>query len=131
MDVVRRGSAILLAAVLGACHGAESPAGPGTESFAVTGTTLSSVTAPEIFTGAGNIGDCGWIYDDQTGQLLDSLPGTIAAAMLIGILESLGAGYLDPLLGGGFGNIASYLLMMAMLMARPQGLFGQPPAVRV
>src|SRR5216683_374475 len=62
---------------------------------------------------------------------LDSLPGTIVAAMLIGILESLGAGYVDPLLGGGFGNIASYLLMMAMLMVRPYGLFGQAPAVRV
>ena len=77
MGAVRRGSAILLAAVLGACHGAESPAGPGTESFAVTATTLSSVTTPEIFTGAGNIGDCGGNYDEQTGQLLDSLPGTV------------------------------------------------------
>ncbi|PYP43189.1 MAG: alkaline phosphatase, partial [Gemmatimonadetes bacterium] len=63
--------------MLGACHGAESPAGPGTESFAVTATTLSSVTTPEIFTGAGNIGDCGGNYDEQTGQLLDSLPGTV------------------------------------------------------
>jgi branched-chain amino acid transport system permease protein len=62
---------------------------------------------------------------------LDSLPGTIIAAMLIGILESLGAGYLDPQLGGGFGIIASYLLMMAMLMARPYGLFGQAPAERI
>ncbi len=62
---------------------------------------------------------------------LDSLPGTIIAAMLIGIIESLGAGYLDPQLGGGFGAIASYLLMMAMLMVRPYGMFGQAPAERV
>ncbi len=62
---------------------------------------------------------------------LDSLPGTIIAAMAIGILESLGAGYLDPELGGGFGTIASYLLMMAMLLVRPYGMFGQPPAARV
>ena len=62
---------------------------------------------------------------------LDSLPGTIVAAMLIGVLESLGAGYLDPQLGGGFGTIASYLLLMAMLMVRPYGMFGRPPAVRV
>ena len=62
---------------------------------------------------------------------LDSLPGTIIAAMVIGILESLGAGYLDPQLGGGFGTIASYLLLMAMLLARPYGLFGRPPAERV
>jgi len=62
---------------------------------------------------------------------LDSLPGTIIAAMLIGLLETLGAGYLDPLLGSGCGLIASWLLMIAMLMARPYGLFGQVPAVRV
>jgi branched-chain amino acid transport system permease protein len=62
---------------------------------------------------------------------LDSLPGTIIAAMIIGILESLGAGYLDPQLGGGFGTIASYLLLMAMLLARPYGLFGRAPAERV
>jgi branched-chain amino acid transport system permease protein len=62
---------------------------------------------------------------------LDSLPGTIAAAMLIGIFESLGAGYLDPHLGPGFGTISSYLLLLAMLMARPYGLFGRAPARRV
>jgi branched-chain amino acid transport system permease protein len=62
---------------------------------------------------------------------VDSLPGTIVAAMVIGILESLGAGYLDPQLGGGFGTIVSYLLLMAMLLVRPYGLFGRPPAERV
>jgi branched-chain amino acid transport system permease protein len=62
---------------------------------------------------------------------LDSLPGTIIAAMAIGIVESLGAGYLDPHLGGGFGTIVSYLLLMAMLMVRPFGMFGQTPAERV
>src|SRR5207237_3241509 len=62
---------------------------------------------------------------------LDSIPGTIIAAMLIGVLESLGAGYLDPRLGGGFGAIASYLLLLAMLMARPYGLCGRAPAERV
>jgi len=62
---------------------------------------------------------------------LDSVPGTIVAAMLIGILESLGAGYLDPHLGPGFGTISSYLLLLAMLMARPYGLFGQEPARRI
>jgi branched-chain amino acid transport system permease protein len=62
---------------------------------------------------------------------LDSLPGPIIAAMAIGILESLGAGYLDPELGGGFGTVASYMLLMAMLMVRPFGMFGQVPAQRV
>jgi len=62
---------------------------------------------------------------------LDSLLGAIVGAMIIGVLESLGAGYLDPRLGGGFGNIASYLLMIGMLVARPSGLFGRPRIERV
>jgi branched-chain amino acid transport system permease protein len=62
---------------------------------------------------------------------LDSLPGTIVAAMLIGIVESLGTGYLDPQIGPGFGTIASYVLLLAMLIVRPYGLFGRAPAVRV
>jgi branched-chain amino acid transport system permease protein len=61
----------------------------------------------------------------------DSLPGTIIAAMLIGIVESLGAGFADPHLGGGSGTLLTYLLMMAMLLARPYGLFGRAPATRV
>jgi branched-chain amino acid transport system permease protein len=62
---------------------------------------------------------------------LDSIPGAIVGAMIIGVLESLGAGYLDPRLGGGFGNIASYLLLIGMLVARPTGLFGRPRIERV
>jgi branched-chain amino acid transport system permease protein len=62
---------------------------------------------------------------------LDSIPGAIVGAMIIGVLESLGGGYLDPTLGGGFGNIASYLLVIAMLVARPSGLFGRPRIERV
>jgi branched-chain amino acid transport system permease protein len=62
---------------------------------------------------------------------LDSIRGAIVGAMTIGMLESLGAGYLDPNLGGGFGNIASYLLLIAMLIVRPSGLFGRPRIERV
>jgi branched-chain amino acid transport system permease protein len=62
---------------------------------------------------------------------LDSIPGTIVAAMLIGVVENLGSGYLDPLFGGGFGTVVSYLLLFAMLAARPNGLFGRPPAQRI
>jgi branched-chain amino acid transport system permease protein len=51
--------------------------------------------------------------------------------MIIGVLQSLGAGYLDPRLGGGFGNIASYLLLIAMLVWRPAGLLGRPRIERV
>jgi branched-chain amino acid transport system permease protein len=62
---------------------------------------------------------------------LDSIPGTIVGAVIVGVLESLAAGYLDPVLGGGFSNIAAYLVLLAMLFARPHGLFGRPDVERV
>jgi branched-chain amino acid transport system permease protein len=62
---------------------------------------------------------------------LDSIAGSIVAAIAVGVLESLGAGYLDESLGPGFGSIAPYLVLLAMLMARPHGLFGQPRVERV
>jgi branched-chain amino acid transport system permease protein len=62
---------------------------------------------------------------------LDSLPGTIIAAFAVGILESLVAGYLDPVVGGGFSHVASYLVLIATLFVRPWGLFGRPDVERV
>jgi branched-chain amino acid transport system permease protein len=62
---------------------------------------------------------------------LDSIPGTIVAAVLIGVLESLTAGYADPVLGAGFSSVASYAALIAMLFARPYGLFGRAEVSRV
>jgi branched-chain amino acid transport system permease protein len=62
---------------------------------------------------------------------LDSIPGTIVGAVLVAVLESLAASYLDPLLGGGFSTIAAYLVLLAMLFVRPSGLLGHPPVERV
>jgi branched-subunit amino acid ABC-type transport system permease component len=61
----------------------------------------------------------------------DSLPGTIIGAFLVGILESLTAGYVDPLVGGGGSHVASYLVLLAVLFVRPYGLFGRPAVERV
>jgi branched-chain amino acid transport system permease protein len=62
---------------------------------------------------------------------LDSIPGTIVGAVLVGVLESLSAGYLDPHVGGGFGTVLSYLVLIAVLFVRPHGLFGRPRPERV
>lgn len=56
---------------------------------------------------------------------LDSIAGVIVGAMLIGWIETLAAGYLDPVMGGGFSHVTSYLLLIAMLLVRPWGLFGR------
>src|SRR6185436_14059825 len=62
---------------------------------------------------------------------LDSIPGTIVAALLVGIMESLAVGYLEPVVGGGFGGVVAYLALLLGLFARPHGLFGRPEVVRV
>ena len=62
---------------------------------------------------------------------LDSLLGTIVGALVIGILESLTAGYIDPLVGGGFSHVAPYVVLIATLLVRPYGLFGRPDVERV
>jgi branched-chain amino acid transport system permease protein len=62
---------------------------------------------------------------------LDSIAGTIVAAMAIGVLESLGAGYLDARIGSGFGALVPYLVLIVLLAVRPHGLFGRPRIERV
>jgi branched-chain amino acid transport system permease protein len=62
---------------------------------------------------------------------LDSIPGTVVGALGIGILESLAAGYLDPLVGGGFSQVAGYLVLLIVLFVRPHGLFGGPIPERI
>jgi branched-chain amino acid transport system permease protein len=57
--------------------------------------------------------------------------GTIVAALLLGVLESVAASYLDPLVGGGFSTIAAHVVLIAVLFVRPTGLLGRPQATRV
>jgi branched-chain amino acid transport system permease protein len=62
---------------------------------------------------------------------LDSILGTILAAILIGVLESLAVGYLDPVMGGGFSTVVAYLVLIAALFVRPHGLLGHAEVVSV
>lgn len=55
---------------------------------------------------------------------LDSIGGALLAGFLMGILENLAGGYLDPLVGGGIKEVAPFLVLVAILMVRPYGLFG-------
>lgn len=62
---------------------------------------------------------------------LDSLGGTLLAALIVGIVESLAAGYLGPVLGYGIGGITACVLLLAVLLLRPYGLFGRARVERV
>jgi branched-chain amino acid transport system permease protein len=62
---------------------------------------------------------------------LDSAPGVLVGAVLMGVLESLSAGYLDPWLGAGFSSVAPYLLLFAVLFVRPHGILGRPKIERL
>ncbi|MDO5693821.1 MAG: branched-chain amino acid ABC transporter permease [Pseudomonadota bacterium] len=49
-----------------------------------------------------------------------SLPGAIVGGLLIGVVESLSGFYLPE----GFKDIAAYIVVLIMLMVKPNGLFG-------
>ena len=64
---------------------------------------------------------------------LDSTGGALVGGLLIGVTESLAAGYQDDLLflGRGFGDVVPYVVMIAVLLVRPSGLFGTRELTRV
>jgi len=62
---------------------------------------------------------------------LDSVIGAVVGGLIVGIVENLTAGYLDPYVGGGTKDFAPYVLMIAVLMIRPEGIFGRRRIERV
>lgn len=62
---------------------------------------------------------------------LDSVLGAIVAGVIMGILENLAGGYLDPLLGGGVKEVAPFIALVAILAFKPYGLFGKVKIERV
>jgi branched-chain amino acid transport system permease protein len=62
---------------------------------------------------------------------LESIGGLVVAGMLIGVVQSLTAGYVDPKVGGSMSSIVPYLFMLAVLLVKPAGLFGSKLTERV
>jgi branched-chain amino acid transport system permease protein len=62
---------------------------------------------------------------------LDSLPGAVIGGVVIGIVEVLTSGYAPGWLGSNFSDVAPYVVMIAVLLVRPYGLFGTRPVERV
>ena len=56
---------------------------------------------------------------------VNSVGGAIVAGIILGVLENVAAGYLDPLLpGGGLASVFPFIVMIVVLTIRPYGLFG-------
>jgi branched-chain amino acid transport system permease protein len=56
---------------------------------------------------------------------VNSIGGAIVAGIILGVLENIAAGYLDPLLpGGGMAQVFPFIVMIIVLIFRPYGLFG-------
>ena len=55
---------------------------------------------------------------------LESVGGAVIGGLMIGVLEKLAAGYINPIVGGGIQTVFPYAIMILVLCVRPYGLFG-------
>jgi branched-chain amino acid transport system permease protein len=65
---------------------------------------------------------------------LDSIPGAIVGALIIGLAEAYTSTYqaqYAPWLGGNFSQVVPYVVMLLVLLVRPYGLFGTKEVERV
>jgi len=65
---------------------------------------------------------------------IGNLPGAVVGALLLGLVEALGAGYLGPLtgdvLGSHYADIFAFIALILVLTLRPSGLLGERVADR-
>lgn len=62
---------------------------------------------------------------------LTSVPGAIVGGLIIGVGEKLSEVFIGPYLGGGIEIWFGYVLVLFVLLVRPQGLFGEKIIDRV
>ena len=62
---------------------------------------------------------------------LESLYGAVIGGIIIGVVEKLASGYLNPLVGGGIEVAFTFMVMVIIVMIRPYGLFGLKKIERV
>jgi branched-chain amino acid transport system permease protein len=62
---------------------------------------------------------------------LDSVGGAVLGGLVVGAVESVAAGYIDPVVGGGTKDFVPFLLMLVVLLVRPSGFFGKEVIERV
>jgi branched-chain amino acid transport system permease protein len=55
---------------------------------------------------------------------LESMGGALIAGLIVGLVEMISATFIDPVIGGGFRQVAPYLFLLIVLIVKPYGLFG-------
>ncbi|MFZ5587389.1 MAG: branched-chain amino acid ABC transporter permease [Thermodesulfobacteriota bacterium] len=56
---------------------------------------------------------------------LDSIAGAVVGGFIVGLVENIAGGYLDPLVGGGIKNVAPFVVLVLIMLFKPYGLFGK------
>ena len=62
---------------------------------------------------------------------LDSIPGVLIAGVIVGLVESLATGIIDPIIGGGSRDVVASAIILITLLVRPYGLLGREHIERV
>ena len=55
---------------------------------------------------------------------LDSIIGAVVGGLIVGVVENLAGGYLDPIFHGGVKDLAPFVVLIIILLIKPYGLFG-------
>jgi branched-chain amino acid transport system permease protein len=98
---------------------------------AALGTVAGILVAPQLFVSPVML-DFVLVYALAAAILggLDSPLGAVVAAWIIGVVENLAAAYID-IIGNDLKIAVPLILMIVILIVRPQGLFGRKVVVRV
>jgi branched-chain amino acid transport system permease protein len=62
---------------------------------------------------------------------LDSIPGAIVGGLVLGSVQNIASGYLDPCVGGGLRTVVPFLTLLVVVLIKPHGLFGRVHVDRV
>lgn len=97
---------------------------------AVGGILVSRYTA--VYSDAGGMGTYVLIRALPIVLLggLDSIAGAFTAALLIGLTEQVASSYINPHIDQ-FSSVLPYVLMVSVMIIRPQGLFGMRGIKRI